>query len=153
MTGWRAGYVVADAGTILLVNRFLETAVTCFPPFIQVASAYALKNCQNYTKEFREELRRRRGILQEELSGIKALEWEPVEGAFYGFPGFKGREGSRSLATRMLKEQNVALLPGAIFGPAGEGHLRISFGSPPETIVEGVRRVKEFFEHGRSTDK
>src|SRR5216684_3564293 len=32
MTGWRAGYVVADGETIRMINRFLETALTCFPP-------------------------------------------------------------------------------------------------------------------------
>jgi aspartate aminotransferase len=145
MTGWRAGYVVADRKTILRINRFLETAVTCFPPFIQAASAYALRNCERYTAEFREELRRRRALLEEGLSEIPALESEKVEGAFYGFPKYRGRVGSMAVARRLLNEQNVAVLPGVIFGPSGEGRIRISFGSPPETIVEATRRLKEFF--------
>jgi aspartate aminotransferase len=145
MTGWRAGYVVADRETILRVNRFLETAVTCFPPFIQAASAYALRNCERYTVEFREELRRRRALLEEGLSEIPALESDRVEGAFYGFPRYRTRLGSKVVARRLLNEQNVAVLPGVIFGPSGERHLRISFGSAPETIVEATRRLKEFF--------
>src|SRR6266566_3575696 len=87
----RAGYVIADGETIRMINRFLETAVTCFPPFIQAASEYALKNCARNTAEFREELRKRRGLLEEGLSEIPALEWEKVEGAFYGFPKLKVR--------------------------------------------------------------
>ncbi|HVB95464.1 MAG TPA: aminotransferase class I/II-fold pyridoxal phosphate-dependent enzyme [Nitrososphaerales archaeon] len=149
MTGWRAGYVVADAETILRVNRFLETAVTCLPPFIQAASAYALRNCERYTAEFREELRKRRALLDEGLSEIPGLESQKVEGAFYGFPRFKASLGSRVVANRLLSEQNVAVLPGVIFGPSGERHLRISFGSPPETIVEGTRRLKAFFKGAR----
>jgi aspartate/methionine/tyrosine aminotransferase len=149
MTGWRAGYVVADDETIRRVNRFLETAVTCYPPFIQAASAYALRNCERYTGEFRDELRRRRALLEEGLSEIPALESQKVEGAFYGFPRFKASLGSREVAKRLLNEQNVAVLPGAIFGPSGEGRLRISFGSPPETIVEGTRRLKAFFRDPR----
>lgn len=145
MTGWRAGYVVADRETILKINRFLETAVTCFPPFIQAASAYALRNCERYTMEFREELRKRRAILEEGLSEIPALESEKVEGAFYGFPKYRGRLGSKVVARRLLNEQNVAVLPGVIFGPSGERRIRISFGSSPETIVEGMWRLKEFF--------
>ena len=145
MTGWRAGYVAADSETILRINRFLETAVTCYPPFIQAASAYALRNCDRYTVGFREELKRRRAILEEGLSEIPALESQKIEGAFYGFPRFKTRLGSKEVARRLLNEQNVAVLPGVIFGPAGEGHIRISFGSPPETIVEGTRRLKAFF--------
>jgi aspartate/methionine/tyrosine aminotransferase len=145
MTGWRAGYVVADKETILRINRFLETAVTCFPPFIQAASAFALRNCERYTEEFREELRTRRTLLEEGLSRIPALESQKPEGAFYGFPRYKGRLGSMAVARRLLDEQNVAVLPGAIFGPSGEKHLRISFGSPPETIAEGTRRLGDFF--------
>jgi aspartate aminotransferase len=145
MAGWRAGYVVADAETIRKVNRFLETAVTCFPPFIQAASAYALRNCERYTVRFREELRKRRAILEEGLSEIPALESQKVEGAFYGFPRFRSSLGSKEVARRLLSEHNVAVLPGVIFGSSGEGHLRISFGSPPETIVEGTRRLKDFF--------
>ena len=149
MTGWRAGYVVADRATILKVNRFLETAVTCFPPFIQAASAYALRNCERYTVRFREELRKRRALLEDGLSEIPALESQKVEGTFYGFPKFKGRLSSMTVARRLLDEHNVAVLPGLIFGPSGEGHLRISFGSPPETIAEGTRRLRDFFKGDR----
>jgi aspartate aminotransferase len=145
MTGWRAGYVVADRETTLRINRFLETAVTCFPPFIQAASAYALRNCERYTVEFREELRRRRAILEEGISEIPALENEKVEGAFYGFPKYRARLGSKTVARRLLVQQNVAVLPGVIFGPSGERRIRISFGSSPETIVEAIKRLKEFF--------
>ncbi|MDA4115974.1 MAG: aminotransferase class I/II-fold pyridoxal phosphate-dependent enzyme [Thaumarchaeota archaeon] len=148
MTGWRAGYVVADRKTILRINRLLETAVTCFPPFIQAASAYALRNCESYTAEFREELRRRRAILEAGLSEIPALQSEKVEGAFYGFPKYRGRAGSMAVAKRLLNEHNVAVLPGVIFGPSGERRIRISFGSSPETIVEATRRLKEFFKDG-----
>ncbi len=148
MTGWRAGYVVADAETIHKVNRFLETAVTCFPPFIQAASAYALRNCERYTTGFREELRKRRALLEEALSEIPELECHKVEGAFYGFPRYKMRLGSAEVARRLLNKYNVAVLPGAIFGPSGEGHIRISFGSPEETITEGTRRLKDFFKSG-----
>ena len=149
MTGWRAGYVIADGETIRMINRFLETAVTCFPPFIQAASEYALKNCARNTAEFREELKKRRGLLEEGLSEIPALEWEKVEGAFYGFPKLKVRLASKVVARRLLDEHNLAVLPGVLFGPSGEGRIRMSFGSPRETIVEGTRRLKEFFKKAR----
>jgi len=145
MTGWRAGYVVGREETIRTVNRFLETAMTCFPPFIQAASAYALRNCERYTLRFRDELKKRRAVLEKALSEIPTLDCQKVEGAFYAFPRFTMRLGSKEVAKRLLNEHNVAVLPGVIFGPSGESHLRISFGSSPETIVEGTRRLKDFF--------
>ena len=78
------------------------------------------------------------------------MEWEKVEGAFYGFPRLKVRLPSKVVARRLLDEHNLAVLPGVIFGPSGEGRIRISFGSPPETIVEGTRRLKEFFKGSRA---
>ncbi len=145
MTGWRAGYVVAEGETIRSINRFLETAVTCYPPFILAASEFAIRNGGPFTAEFRDELKERRALLRDGLSEIPALEWEDVEGAFYGFPKFKKRGGSREVAMRLLNEQNVAVLPGVIFGPSGEGRIRISFGSSRETIVGATRRMKDFF--------
>ncbi|HYW85622.1 MAG TPA: aminotransferase class I/II-fold pyridoxal phosphate-dependent enzyme, partial [Spirochaetia bacterium] len=53
--------------------------------------------------------------------------------------------GSKVVAKRLLNEQNVAVLPGVIFGPSGERRIRISFGSSPETIGEAMRRLKVFF--------
>jgi aspartate aminotransferase len=149
MTGWRAGYVVAETETIRAINRFLETAVTCYPPFILAASEYAIRNGGPYTSKFKEELSKRRTLLEEGLSEIPALEWEDVEGAFYGFPKFKMRTGSNEVARRLLTEQNVAVLPGAIFGPSGERRIRISFGSTRETIVEATKRLSVFFKKAR----
>jgi len=145
MTGWRAGYMIAEDETIRSVNRFLETAVTCFPPFIQAASEYAIRNCEGYTARFREELRRRRALLEAGMKDIPALESERIEGAFYAFPRFRLKLTSRVVARRLLERHNVAVLPGAIFGASGEGRLRISFGSSRETIEEGTRRMKAFF--------
>ena len=102
-----------------------------------------------YTAEFREELRKRRALLEEGLSEIPALESQKVEGAFYAFPRFSVSIGSKEVARRLLNEHNVAVLPGVIFGSSGEGRLRISFGSSPETIVEGSRRLKDFFKGAR----
>jgi len=150
MTGWRAGYVVAESATIRRINRFLETAVTCFPPFVQAASAYALRNCERYTTMFRQELKERRAILEEGLSKIPALELGNIEGAFYGFPRYQTRPTSKVVARQLLEAKSVAVLPGAIFGPSGEKHLRISFGSSRETLLEGTKRLREFFKDGSS---
>jgi aspartate/methionine/tyrosine aminotransferase len=152
MTGWRAGYIAAEPETIRRVNRFLETAVTCFPPFVQAASAYALRKCERYTAEFREELRARRALVEHEISEIPELECQKIEGAFYAFPRYETRLGSRELAKRLLLEHDVAVLPGVIFGPSGERHIRISFGSSAETIITGTRRLKEFFEATRTRE-
>jgi len=144
MTGWRAGYIVASAEVIKLINRLYENTVTCFPPFIQKASAFALDNCESRISEFKAELANRRRALMEMIDGIDALEGNEIEGAFYAFPKVKVRMSSRDLSVRLLEEKNVALLAGTSFGPAGEGHIRISFSGSPDVTAEGMKRLREF---------
>jgi aspartate/methionine/tyrosine aminotransferase len=148
MTGWRAGYVVASERVIYLINKFLENTVTCFPPFIQTASAYALNKCDRYISEFRNELEKRKRLLEKEISEIDALEPPKIEGAFYAFPRYTKKMRSRELTKALLEKYGVALLAGTSFGPAGESHVRFSFSMTPETIKEGMNKVKAFFNEG-----
>ncbi len=145
MTGWRAGYIVASERIIRLINRFVENTVSCFPPFIQKASAFALENCNHRIVEFRGELARRKKLLEERLDKIDLLESGNIEGAFYAFPTYKLRLPSTDVSKRILDEHEVAVLPGTGFGPAGEHHLRISFSGSPGSIRAGMSGVKQFF--------
>jgi aspartate aminotransferase len=148
MTGWRAGYVVASERVIYMINKFLENTVTCFPPFIQKASAYALDKCDRYISEFRNELESRKRLLEKKISEIDTLEPSKIEGAFYAFPRYTIKMRSRELTKVLLDKYGIAVLAGASFGDAGENHLRFSFSMSPETIEEGMNKVKAFFKGG-----
>ena len=148
MTGWRAGYVVASERIIYLINKFLENTVTCFPPFIQKASAYALDNGDRYISEFRNELENRKRLMEKKIGEIDALDPFKTEGAFYAFPRYAKKMRSRELVKVLLDKYGIAVLAGASFGDAGENHLRFSFSMAPETIEEGMNKVKTFFKEG-----
>lgn len=145
MTGWRAGYVIASERIVYLINKFLENTVTCFPPFIQTASAYALDKCDRYIAEFRTELESRKRLLEKKISEVDALEPPKIEGAFYAFPKYTLKMPSRQLTKVMLDKCGVAVLAGASFGTGGENHLRLSFCMSPEIIEEGMNKLKTFF--------
>jgi len=146
MTGWRAGYVVAGERVVGLLDRFIEHTLSCFPPFIQYASAYALRAGGDSTRRFREELRGRRALMERMMRRIPRLEFARAEGAFYAFPKYDAEISSLEFSTRLLDSKGVAVLPGSIFGPAGEKHLRISFAAPRKTIEEGMGLLGEFIE-------
>jgi len=145
MTGWRAGYIVANENVVYRVYKFLEHTLSCFPPFIQRASAFALDNGDEFINGFREEYTSRRRLLLERMSEIEMLEPNQIEGSFYSFPRYRSQTRSIDLAKRILAAQNVAVLPGTSFGPAGEGHVRISFAGSMEGIEEGMLKLKRFF--------
>jgi aspartate aminotransferase len=148
MTGWRAGYIVASERIIYMINKFLENTVTCFPPFIQKASAYALDKGDKYISEFRTELENRKKLLERKMREIDALEPYGTEGAFYAFPRYTKKMRSRKLVKVLLDKYGTAVLAGASFGSAGENHLRFSFSMAPETIEQGMDKVKAFFKEG-----
>ena len=145
MTGWRAGYVVAGEAVLDLMSKFIDYTLTCFPPFIMQASAYAIRNGDKFTQQFQEEYAKRRQQLLERISETKELEVGDIEGTFYAFPRYRSKLGSRELCKRVLERENVAILPGVVFGPAGENHVRISFSVSPETIDTGMDGVRRFF--------
>ena len=70
--------------------------------------------------------------------------FEPY-GAFYVFPNIsKFGMTSEEFATRLLKEQKVALIPGTAFGDSGEGYLRISYAYSLENLKKAMERLNIF---------
>jgi aspartate aminotransferase len=88
------------------------------------------------------EYRRRRDLL---LSGLNelGLTCENPAGAFYAFPDVRRiSHDSREAAEILLNKANVAAVPGIVFGPHGEGHLRFSFSNPIEMIEAGLDSLR-----------
>jgi aspartate aminotransferase len=71
------------------------------------------------------------------------------EGSIYAFPDIRGTGlDSRTLADRLLNEARVVVESGAFYGAAGEGYLRICFGSQTLLVIEeAVKRLDYFFKH------
>lgn len=147
MTGWRAGYVVASERVVYLINKFLENTVTCFPPFIQKASEYALDNGDPLIEAQKKEYSLKRKLLVEKLKSIPNLEPNEIQGAFYAFPKLKkSKLSSTEFSKLLLEKENVAVLPGLAFGDAGEGRIRISFSGDSGELEAGLDGIKRFLE-------
>ena len=83
--------------------------------------------------------------MEKKMGEIDALEPYRTEGAFYAFPRYTKKMKSRKLVKVLLDKYGIAVLAGASFGNAGENHLRFSFSMAPETIEEGMNKVKAYF--------
>jgi aspartate/methionine/tyrosine aminotransferase len=149
MTGWRAGYTVADRGVISDIAKVLEHTFTCYPPFIQKASAYALIHGEKFIEKFKREFKQKRDLVQKRLASIHNLVSNNIEGAFYAFPRYHINMKSVDFSKKLLEKYNVAVLPGTAFGPAGEGKIRISFSSSVDTLEAGLNAVEEFLEENQ----
>ena len=70
--------------------------------------------------------------------------FEP-KGAFYVFPSIqKFGLSSDEFAERLLREEQLAVVPGTAFGECGEGFLRISYAYSPEDLKKALERLKHF---------
>ncbi|OFV89092.1 MAG: hypothetical protein A2V74_05535 [Acidobacteria bacterium RBG_16_70_10] len=146
MTGWRVGWVIgpralAEAGAALNSHSVQSPAT-----FAQLAAVEALTGPQDVVRELAEEYRRRRAFIHPAIAGIPGVACPEPAGGFYLFPDVS-RHLSReipdtvALATRLLEDKGVAVVPGEGFG--APGYLRLSFASAMADLREGARRIAD----------
>jgi aspartate aminotransferase/aminotransferase len=144
MDGWRLGYVAAPEEYILTMNKFHQHNTTCAPNFVQVAAIAALNEEGDEVKEMVKEYQRRRDYAVKAINEIPGLHCECPKGAFYIFINCKSLNmKSTDLSAYLLEEAKIALVPGDVFGPGGEGYLRMSFANSYDNIVEGCAQLKK----------
>lgn len=144
MTGWRIGYVAAPEEYIAALNKIHQHNTTCAPSFVQKASIVALRDEQNEVADMVKEYQRRRDYAVAAINAIPGLSCRCPKGAFYIFINIKAlNRPSAEMAQLLLEQAKIALVPGDVFGPGGEGYLRLSFANSYENIVEGCKRLRE----------
>ena len=146
MTGWRLGYACAPKIILTQMLKIHQFAIMCAPTTSQYAGVEALRNSDEDVKNMREAYNQRRRYLMHEFKEMGLECFEPY-GAFYTFPSIK-RFGMTSdeFATRLLREEKVAVVPGTAFGDCGEGYLRISYAYSLEDLKKALERIKRFIE-------
>ena len=144
MTGWRMGYLCAPAPLAAQMLKLHQFGIMSSPTTAQFAAIEAMRNGDEDVAMMRSEYNRRRRYL---TSGLRALGmpcFEP-EGAFYVFPNISGFGlSSEQFCERLLKEFDVAIVPGGAFGKCGEGFARISYAYSVEHISEALDRMEAF---------
>lgn len=146
MTGWRLGYACGPSEIINEMRKIHQYAIMCAPTASQYAAVEAIRNGDNDVAMMREQYNERRRYLMNAFREMDMACFTPY-GAFYVFPSVK-KYGMTSdeFATRFLKEQKVAVVPGTAFGDCGEGYLRISYAYALEDLREAIGRLKVFVE-------
>lgn len=139
MTGWRLGWVAADAPLIAQMAKIHQYMVSSAPSFVQRAAACAL---EQDVSAARESYRARRDYVVERLAAMGLSTVRPA-GAFYAFPSIeKFGMSSEEFCLRLIDEAGVALVPGSCF--SAEGFVRISYCCSMDAIEEGLDRLEGF---------
>ena len=149
MTGWRLGYACGPKEIIAQMLKIHQFAIMCAPTTSQYAAIEALRNGDEDVAEMKEAYNQRRRYLMHAFREMNLPCFEPF-GAFYVFPCIKEfGMTSDEFATRFLKEEKVAVVPGTAFGGCGEGFLRISYAYSLENLKIAMKKLEEFIERLR----
>jgi len=144
MTGFRIGYACAPAPLVDAMMRIHQYGILCAPVVSQEAALEALRHGRPDMLEMREQYRLRRNFLVHAFRAMGLPCFEP-RGAFYLFPSIKSTgKSSHDFALGLLKQQQVAVVPGTAFGPSGEGHVRCCYATGMDQLQTAVDRIAEF---------
>ncbi len=145
MTGWRLGYAYGPKEVIAAMGKIAGACTSGPASFVQTAGVAALKGDQEIVTMMRDSYRARRDMMAELLGAIPGVSFHLPEGTFYMFINVKKYlnnviKDTESLATYLLENEKLAVVPGLFFG--AEGYLRLSFAISEEHIKQGVARLK-----------
>jgi aminotransferase len=141
MTGLRLGYALGPADAIAAMNRIHQYSMLSAPTTAQFAALEALRSCDDEVVEMRTQYNRRRRFVLSRFNEM-GLDCFEAKGAFYAFPHCGGDD--EEFAENLLQEQNVAVVPGRVFGDGGEGHLRVSYATGMNDLREALDRIETF---------
>ena len=151
ITGWRCGYLAASTEVIAQALKIQDVMVICAPVPVQRAVTAILDSEPDYAQRWLPELRARRDTLVDALAAIPGVAPVRPSGAFFVMARFEGMRDSRRTAMDLIEQQQVVTIPGAFFGAAAEGYLRISYGAASrDRLREAARRIA-IFQRGATT--
>lgn len=147
MTGWRIGWSIAAAPLAQTMTALQSHTTSNASSVAQHAALAALtrrEEADRAIKAMVAEFRTRRDAAVAELRTVDGLRWIEPRGAFYLYldvtPTYPDAPDPGTRFTReVLEREEVAIVPGDAFGTPE--WVRLSYASPMDQVVEGVRRV------------
>jgi aspartate/methionine/tyrosine aminotransferase len=151
MTGWRVGWMIGPKDVIKAATNLQSHATSNVNNIAQAAALAAVAGDLTAVEEMKSAFDRRRRLIVAELNKVNGFNCPMPEGAFYAYPSVKDVIGrtingkqvtsSAELATIILDEVEVAVVPGEAFGTPG--YLRLSYALGDADIAEGVARIQK----------
>ncbi|HEU5083180.1 MAG TPA: pyridoxal phosphate-dependent aminotransferase [Acidimicrobiales bacterium] len=151
MTGWRVGWMIGPSDVIKAATNLQSHSTSNVANVSQRAALAAVAGPLDDVVMMREAFDRRRKTIWTMLDAIDGVECLEPEGAFYAYPkltGLYGRDlngrtadNTLDLATIILEEAKVAIVPGEAFGTPG--YARLSFALGDDDLREGVQRIAD----------
>jgi aminotransferase len=144
MTGWRVGYVCAPTHLLEAILKVHQYAIMCAATMSQAAALEAVLHGEQDVLAMVASYDQRRKLMVSGFNSIGLTSYEP-RGAFYVFPSIATTGmTSDEFAERLLREEQVAVVPGSAFGAAGEGFVRCTYCAAQDKIEQAIERMGRF---------
>ena len=153
MTGFRVGFACGPDWLIDAMMKIHQYCMMCAPILSQEAAVEALTHGSPEVERMKEQYCRRRDFVVRRFNEM-GLSCHLPRGSFYAFPEVAATGLNEvDFCHRLLREKEVAVVPGTAFGSHGKGHVRASFSTSYENLVEATDRMESFLERLASEGK
>ena len=147
MAGWRIGFAVGNAeavGALSRLKAYYDYGI--FQP-VQIAAIIAMRHCHQEALEQAMRYQRRRDVL---CDGLERAGWtieRPKASMFVWarIPEPYAKMGSVKFAYALMEKALVSAAPGAGFGEAGEGYLRLALVENEKRLRQAVAQIRRTF--------
>ena len=152
MTGWRIG-LTANKALAPMFTKWVTNTDSCASHISQWAAVAAINGPQDDAEMMRGKFLERRDLIVKLLNQVPGIHCQPSGGAFYAWPNvteacaMTGCNDSEVFRKRLLHEAGVAVLADIHFGhrvPDEGQHIRFSYATQNENIIQGVARIAAF---------
>ena len=145
MTGFRVGFACGPDWLIEAMMKIHQYCMMCAPILSQEAAIEGLRNGAEDVARMKDQYVKRRDFVVRRFNEMGLICHLP-RGSFYAFPQVSASTGldETEFCHRLLREAEVAVVPGTAFGPHGKGHVRASFSTSYEKLLEATDRMERF---------
>ncbi|MCF6160428.1 MAG: aminotransferase class I/II-fold pyridoxal phosphate-dependent enzyme [Furfurilactobacillus sp.] len=149
MTGYRVGILAGPAaliGRINLMHAFTVTSASN-PAMAAAAEALGTEQGRHDTENMKAEYKQRRDFVYNTMTKLGFTIPKPA-GAFYIFAKIPERlhMTDYDFCLSLAQTSQVAVIPGAAFGPGGEGYLRLSYAASMTNLKTAMARLTTYME-------
>ncbi|WP_153733235.1 aminotransferase class I/II-fold pyridoxal phosphate-dependent enzyme [Sporosarcina obsidiansis] len=140
LAGARIAYFVGNAQMIKVLQELKSNLdYGTFGP-IQEAAAVALDHGEEITDRLRAEFSKRHHAL---MGGLSKLGWDttPSAGGMFVWAKYPFDMDDKQFVFEAIQKAGVVMVPGSIFGTAGEGYVRIALVQKVELIEQAIEQL------------
>lgn len=146
MTGWRVGLVFAVPEIIQAIGDWQSQITSGTATVSQYAALAAFQNSESINASVRTEMKERRDTLAKALQSNFNKNISAPAAGLYIFVSLQnlgiGETDDVKFCEDLLKDGNIALVPGSAFGMPG--YVRFSFGAPVPELLEAVEALTKY---------